>query len=504
MACEQCHKEYGKKKSEMTYRVRKSKIDKWTNLCEELEKDVWGKAYKIVTKRIGRKPPTIPPDIRNSIIDTLFPDHPVCIWPSPELQENANISIDMEDLLSAVLSMNTNKAPGPDLIHPKIVRLVTLAIPSVVLGVLNNLVQKAEFPNVWKQAKVALIPKPIKKQGDPVSYRPICLLNTFGKLYEKVLLNRLLEEIDEKNILSPRQYGFLPGRSTISAIRHIVDLARQEMTKTRRTRQHCLLIAIDIRNAFNSASWRHIIGQLEAKGISSWLVNIIRSYLSDRELVDDKFMTAGVPQGSVVGPTLWNVLYDGILNIDMPEGVTLIAYADDLSVLIKALTPDQLETKAELAIEKIVEWMQANLLEIAPDKTEAILLSGKKRCRSLDIRVMGENVPIKKEIKYLGVILDYRLTFGAHMNYVSAKADKVTTSLARIMSNVGGAGEKKRKTLSGSFESVLLYAAPIWAPSLRVQKYRDFLIKAQRKMLIRIARSYRTVSNPALSVNYTY
>lgn len=501
--CKVAHRDYRVKRNLLSYLIRKSKVSKWKKLCDELDQDVWGKAYKIVSKKLGKKPPIIPPDIRQDIIESLFPNHPVCVWPEIPISVNESIEIDMDEMLSALLSINTKKAPGPDLIHPKVVRLFTLAAPNVVLGVLNSLIRSAHFPKVWKQAKVALIPKPVKRQGDSISYRPICLLNTFGKLYEKILLNRLLSEVEEKSILSPRQFGFLPGRSTMSAIQHIVDLARGEMRKTRRTRNLCLLVAVDIRNAFNSAPWRHIMTELEAKGVSNWLVNIFKSYLSDREVVGEsftKFMTAGVPQGSVVGPTLWNILYDGILDLDMPEGVVLSAYADDLAVFIKARSADLIENKAELALHNIIEWMRGKQLEIAPEKTEAALLSGKKHCRALNISIMNARIPIKKEIKYLGVVLDYRLSFGAHIDYVCPRADRVTAGLSRILPNIGGVSEKMRKVLSCAAESVLLYASPVWASCLSVAKYRDRLIREQRKILIRTARAYRTVSNGALAV----
>lgn len=501
--CDTAYNYYKERRNLLSYRIRKSKENSWKKLCEELEQDIWGRAYKIVLKKIKKRPPIIPPDIRKGIIESLFPQHPECHWPEIQIGYNENVEIDMDELLSALLSINTKKAPGPDLISPKIVRLFTLAAPRVVLQVINSITRRGEFPKVWKEAKVALIPKPVKKQGDSITYRPICLLNTFGKLYEKILLNRLLEEVEEKNILSPRQYGFLPGRSTIGAIQHVVDLAGEEMRKKGRTRNLCLLIAIDIRNAFNSAPWRHIIVELEAKGASTWLVNILKTYLHDREVVGEsfvQFMTAGVPQGSVIGPTLWNILYNGILEVDLPEGVTLIAYADDLAVFIKARTAELLEQKATVALSKISEWLRNKLLDIAPEKTEAALLSGRKQCRPLDISIMNTRIQIKKEIKYLGVVLDYRLSFGAHMKYVCTKADKTMAGLARILPNLGGVGERKRKILSCAAESVLLYAAPIWASSLDVLTYRDLMIKTQRKILIRTARAYRTVSNGALAV----
>ncbi|KAI5735555.1 hypothetical protein M8J77_020038 [Diaphorina citri] len=500
--CEMLYEQYKENRELLKKEMKNAKENQWKHLCDDLERDIWGKAYKIVMKRIGKKLPVIPPDTRKEIIEGLFPDHPVCLWTCDSVDVIQDFELD--ELLEAVLNVNIKKAPGPDNIPPRVVKETVLAFPQSVLRVFNTLLQQMNVPKIWKEARVALVPKPVKIQGAPPTYRPICLLNTFGKLYEKMILNRLLKEIEEKSLLSEKQYGFMPGRSTVQAILRVVGLAKEELSKTWRTRNHCLLIAIDIRNAFNSAPWLNIIVEMEKKGISKYLINIFKSYLSERELVGEEFkkeMTAGVCQGSTAGPTLWNILYDGVLEQDlMPEGVELVAYADDLAVVVKARNEGEMERKANTALERIHQWMESKGLEIAPEKTEATLLNGRKKCRPLIINIMGTNIPVKKEIKYLGVVLDKGLSFGPHINHVTGKADRAHSNLTRIMPTIGGVGQRKRAVLAGVTESIILYAAPVWVPSLRFKKYREVLIREQRKTLIRVCRAYRTVSNEALTV----
>ena len=89
-------------------------------------------------------------------------------------------------------------------------------------------------------------------------------------------------------------------------------------------------------------------------------------------------MTAGVPQGSMLGPTLWNILYDQVLRLKLPEGVTNIAYADDLAVLVCAENQIELENRANGSLRRIDGWMQRNGLQLAPQKTEAIVFKGLK------------------------------------------------------------------------------------------------------------------------------
>lgn len=277
----------------------------------------------------------------------------------------------MDELLNAVLNINTKKAPGPEQIPPLIIKEISLENPEIILRVFNEQLRRRNVPRIWKEAAVALIPKAKKSEQKEMTFRPLCLLNTMGKLYEKMILNRLMEEIKRKELISKRQYGFTPGKSTIQAAKEVTELAKEELTKTWRTRKHCLLIALDIKNAFNSAPWRQIILALEEKKVSRYLINIIKTYLDERELVGEeftKFMTAGVPQGSTAGATLWNIMYDGVLRLRVEDGVHLISYADDLAVVVKARTETELEDKTKKTLDKIFEWMTNTGLEIAPEK----------------------------------------------------------------------------------------------------------------------------------------
>lgn len=128
-------------------------------------------------------------------------------------------------------------------------------IPEEMLAALNGLFNVGKFPDVWKEGRVVLIPKAGKDPALSSSYRPICLLNTFGKLYERLLVNRLNAELEEGEIISSRQHGFRRKRSTVSAL---MDLRKIYQENERRW---CIVITLDIRNAFNSAGWRDIINE---------------------------------------------------------------------------------------------------------------------------------------------------------------------------------------------------------------------------------------------------
>lgn len=213
-------------------------------------------------------------------------------------------------------------------------------------------------------------------------------------------------------------------------------------------------------------------------------------------------MTAGVPQGSILGPTLWNLAYDSVLLMpDLPRGARLVAYADDLAVVVTAREEAALECRTNEALEMVDEWMRDHKLTLAPHKSEAVLLIGKKRPKEINITLGDHSIEIKKEVKYLGVVLDRPRTGTAHVNYATSKAMNTCRKLSRIMPRRGGATEAKRRLLASAATSAVLYGAPTWAEkALSSKRNREKLASTQRIIALRVARAYRTVSSKAALV----
>lgn len=266
----------------------------------------------------------------------------------------------------------------------------------------------------------------------------------------------------------------------------------------------CALIALDVRNAFNTADWSLIIKCLYDKGVSKYLINTVSNYLRDRKLQltnkETMDVSMGVPQGSVLGPVLWNILYDGVFGIGLLGDSVLIGYADDLALIVSADSEYTLMTHVNENLELITKWMERNNLVIAPEKTEAIVLRGKRDRRVVQFRVGNIIIYPQKCIRYLGVILDCRLAFGEHIKRAVIKAEERVAMLSRIMPNIGGPSNGKRKVLCEVVHSIVLYAAPVWHVALQKKCYLNMLERVQRKMLLRVASSFRTVSAPALQV----
>ena len=206
--------------------------------------------------------------------------------------------------------LKANTAPGIDGVQNEILKEVIGAYPEILLEAFNSCLREGRFFVDWKEQRLVLLRKGNKPLEDASSYRPICLLDTMGKLLEEMILQRLQNRIDGENSLSENQFGFRKGRSTVDAIQAVVDIATKARRVTGKRKGFCALINIDIRNAFNTARWNICIEAMVRKKVLDYLLRMIDGYLSDRWVIyeGDKWsfkeeMICGALQGSTGGST---------------------------------------------------------------------------------------------------------------------------------------------------------------------------------------------------------
>ncbi|XP_053975327.1 uncharacterized protein LOC128874492 [Hylaeus volcanicus] len=257
--------EYRAAKKTLNRAIKDSKARCWRELCDEANRDPWGQAYKLITRRI-RSPVaqgTLDAATTERVVDGLFLNNPARDFYSEPGDRDVVPTFILEELQSVVGSLKPRKAPGPDGIPAEALKMVARLHPDLLLKMYNTCLRGGVFPSPWKDARLVLISKGKGASDSPSSYQPVCMLNTAGKVMEKMLKTRLLRAVQAAGDLSDRQHGFRRGHSTISAISDVVEAVGRAYEASHRTRPLVLLVTLDGRNAFNSARWIDMLRALE-------------------------------------------------------------------------------------------------------------------------------------------------------------------------------------------------------------------------------------------------
>lgn len=431
----------------------------------------------------------IDPTTLENVLDNLFPKH----FTREKIQfDHVKDCTDFsaEELKKAVENLKIDKIPGPDGISEKVLQLVVKHNPNLLLKAYNACLKTGVFPLQWRTAYLVLFDKGKGDPGLPSSYRPVCFFDAASKLLERLIRTKLQLAIEAAGDLSPMQYGYRKGRLTSDVIQKITTVVRQ--AEDHESPPIVLLVKLDVRNAFNSVRWRDVMFALkDTFKVPRYLLRILDDYLSDRKLIyktgdGQKTMkvTSGLPQGSVLGPDLWNIVYDSLFRTNMPEGTLLVGYADDIAVLITARNVRLAQEKLKEVMCTINNWMAVHSLSLALEKTEIVNLTRKRIDTILSLQVGHYTVKIKPAVKFIGFMIDCKLSFWAHIQQIAGKAAEELTSPSRLIM------EKVISKLS--------FGAEVWADSL--DEKAKCLAQVQRKAALKIAFAYPTVSESAILV----
>lgn len=318
------------------------------------------------------------------------------------------------EVRDAIFSMKNSNSRDMFDFNTKILKCIGNHIYLPLTKLFNLCIHHAIFPDILKTAKVV----PVHKGGtaeNPNNYRPISLLPLMGKVLEKLLKNQIDDYLVANSILNESQFGFRRGKSTASAINELVSYIYGGF--------ECKLMTgavfCDLSKAFDCVSHSILLNKLTYYGFSDHSVSLLTSYLTNRrQFVSLRGacsgtvpITSGVPQGSVLGPILF-IIYINDLVYCEPSSAKFTLYADDTTVVMRNNSFTELGRRMCGARLGVGDWFAANQLSLNAAKSETLVFS------------LSDSCAVDGSVKFLGVVLDAKLNWNAHVDFVSGKTAK--------------------------------------------------------------------------------
>src|SRR6266516_660556 len=330
-------------------------------------------------------------------------------------------------------NIKNSGSAGPDNVPSSIIKHSKYAIADIFAYLCNLSFETGTFPDCLKMVKVI----PLFKNGDKkfvTNYRPISLLNVFGKILEKLMCTRLDSYLTKYKLLYDFQFNFRRGYSCTLALIDVINTIQRELGN----KNHVMGLFMDLSKAFDMVNHDILLSKLSHYGLRGHSLNWFSSYLSNRSqftIINNvtsstKSIVSGVPQGSVLGPVLF-LIYINDLCMSVQEH-KLSLFADDANVFLFHHDPCMLFKIANKACSSLSVWFAANKLCVNLTKTSYMLFRPVKKleayisCHDPPVLLNKIKIPRVKSCKYLGLFLDENLNWSNHIQYLTTKVTQVT------------------------------------------------------------------------------
>ena len=353
-----------------------------------------------------------------------------------------NETINTTEIYQA-LQNSQNTAPGPDGVYYKMIKKMHPTAIRAVLILFNKIWTTHQFPNQWRTATVLAFPKAGKPPAEPSSFRPIALSSCISKLLEKIVNARLIRHLEAEALLTPEQYGFRRNRGTIDALVRFQNHIRHSRDRG----EHTLSIFFDMHKAYDTTWRRGILQYLYDKGIRGNMALYCREFLNERffrvksgsQYSTVRTQCQGVPQGSVLSCTLFIMALNGITT-NMPQGVQASLYVDDLMLSASSRFLPALSRRVQTAISRCEHWATDHGFVFSPHKTVALHFAPRRSGEPAPaLTLSGNPINFEREVKFLGMTVDNRLSWRPHLLALKTKSMKALNILKCLSGTSWGA-----------------------------------------------------------------
>lgn len=412
--------------------------------------------------------------------------------------------LDEHDVEAAILQLRNDCAVGWDGISSSLLKMCRHVLVLPMTYIFNLCIETGVFPDCLKKAIV----HPIYKGGNRScvdNYRPISVLSSLSKILEKCLNKNLRSFLDKNKIIADNQYGF---RSRVSTEDAVLDLT-QSIARTLDSKRKCLGMFLDLSKAFDTVSVPKLISKLEFLGVRGIALEIFKDYLRNRTQVvkidsmcsDEEVVSFGVPQGSILGPTLFQIYVNDLCRMSIPA-CKIYAYADDTAILVDGHSWEDVKKKAEFALSSIMNWLDLNLLTLNLNKTYYLPFAIRRNskptrsftitahsCRNQLTSCSCPSIAGTDSVKYLGVHIDDGLRWDKQLEALTSR----TLRLIHIFKSLReSAGIDILKMVYFTLcQSIIGYCITVWGGAAKTH-------------LLKVERSQRAVLKVMLRKPYRY
>ena len=335
----------------------------------------------------------------------------------------------LAEFLAAASNFSSSTATGPDKVAYPMLKHFPRSGIDLLLYIFNLSWSSHSFPSIWKTSSIILIHKMGKLFDSPASFRPISLTFCVSKLFERIILSRLLFFLESNSILSPRQAGFRPGRSTLDQILYLSQSISDGFNKPW-PGSRTILSTIDFSKACDTVWHPAVFHKLISAGLPPCFARWTQSFLSNRRacVVYQNHRSRsfrihrGVPQGSVLGPVLFSLFINN-LPASLPFSVSCSLYADDLAIWSSSPSVPTAIEATQGALFRLERWSEYWCVPLNPSKCEASFFSVDPHQANLqpNLLLLGSRLRFNPTPTFLGVTFDRTLSFSKHVPSLKAK-----------------------------------------------------------------------------------